>query len=143
MKDNKEINGVLYLPALGLLFSCVAGTWNYFSIIRMFWMKLAVGQPVAWWLAAYMIVAGAVSLAWTWYAAVLFYTQKKRARMAMITYYALAFILYVPFFLILHIFWHVPMDMRVLLIISSAAAGVIIWIPYFTFSRRIPVVFYK
>jgi hypothetical protein len=85
MKDNTEINGVLYLPALGLLISCMAGTWNYFKIVRMFWMKMTDGQPVAYWFAAYMIVAGAIYLMWTWYAAILFYRQKKRTRKAMLS----------------------------------------------------------
>ena len=143
MKKEQEINGVLYLPALGLLTTCVVGTFNYYKIFRLFHSKFIHDEPIAIWFAAYILVGGFLYLIWSYYSTFLFFYQSRRTKKAMVIYYLFGFLLYTPLFLAIHFFREVPLDIRMQGAITSGLIGVFVWIPYFLKSKRIPLVFFK
>lgn len=143
MKKENEINGFLYLPAIGLLLSCIVGTFNLYKITKMLYMQIIEDKPVVLWFSIYMVIIGIIFQLWTYYATILFYSQKKKAIKAMIILYILNFISYTPVFLYLHFFKNIPMSLRMQSVVIAGVVGVVIWIPYFMRSRKVKAVFYK
>lgn len=141
-KDN-EINGLLYFPALGLLVTCLIGSYNYYKICRMFFLKAVNHEHIAIWFAAWIIIGGAIYLAWSYYSVYMFFSQKEKAIKAMVIYYIIGFVLYTPLFTIIHLFHNVPLDFRMLSAIISGAIGLLIWVPYFLKSKKVARVFIK
>lgn len=143
MNKNNEINGLLYFPALGLLITCLLGSYNYYKICRMFYLKNVNHEQIAIWFAAWIIIGGFIYLTWTYYATYLFFSQKEKAIKAMVIYYILGFMLYTPLFSIIHLIHNVPLDFRMLSAVISGVIGLLIWIPYFLKSKKVTRVFVR
>ncbi|EOU6603614.1 DUF2569 domain-containing protein [Escherichia coli] len=86
---------------------------------------------------ALLICGFIVSLYATW----LFFRRKKGTRKAMIAYYATGLIIALYLTLLPAILFDVQLDSDNIRLLVSGIFGVVIWIPYFLFSKRINMVF--
>ncbi|HIF3107565.1 TPA: DUF2569 domain-containing protein [Salmonella enterica] len=141
--ENEElsnINGILYLPALGLiwgvigsaieLYSFTMTAFNYFNETG-FLSYYAMGA------FAFLICGFLVSLYATW----LFFRRKKGTRKAMIAYYATGVIIALYLTVLPAILFDVQQNSDNIRLLASGILGIVIWIPYFIFSKRINIVF--
>ncbi|EBS4549508.1 DUF2569 domain-containing protein [Salmonella enterica subsp. enterica serovar Newport] len=139
-EELSKINGLLYLPALGLilgvigsaieLYSFTITAFNYFNETG-FLSYYAMGA------FALLICGFIVSLYATW----LFFRRKKGTRKAMIAYYAAGLIIALYLTVLPAILFDVQQDSDNIRLLVSGIFGVVIWIPYFIFSKRINMVF--
>lgn len=141
-EELSKINGLLYLPALGLilgvigsaieLYSFTMTAFNYFNETG-FLSYYAMGAFV------FLICGFLVSLYATW----LFFRRKKETRKAMITYYTTGLIIALYFTVLPAILFDVQQNSDNIRLLVSGIFGAVIWIPYFIFSKRIDMVFYR
>ena len=139
-KESRKINGVLYLPALGLLVSIIGrafqlcdfslGMFNHFNKTG-FLSYYAIGASI-------LLMIGFIT---SLYAAGLFFRRKKGTRQAMVIYYAIGsfatlYLTVIPYFV-----FNYQFSVNHLSTVVSGLVVSIIWIPYFLFSKRIDIVF--
>ncbi|AFJ46074.1 DUF2569 domain-containing protein [Shimwellia blattae] len=139
-EELSKINGLLYFPALGLilgviriaieLYSFTIAAFNYFNETG-FLSYYAMGVFVL------LICGFIVSI----YAAWLFFRRKKGTRKAMIAYYVTGLIIALYLTVLPAIIFDVQQDSDNIILLMSGVFGVVIWIPYFIFSKRINMVF--
>lgn len=139
-EELSKIDGLLYLPAVGLilggigsaieLYSFTMAAFNYFNETG-FLSYYAVGA------FTFLTFGFLISL----YAAWLFFRCKKGTRKIMIAYYATGLIVALYLTVLPAILFDVQQDSDNIRLLVSGIFGVVIWIPYFLFSKRINVVF--
>nr|WP_230328944.1 DUF2569 domain-containing protein [Serratia sp. YC16] len=84
-----------------------------------------------------MICGLIVSLYAIWF----FYRRKKGTRKAMIAYYATGLIIALYFTVLPAVIFDMQQSSDNIRLLVSGILGVVIWIPYFIFSKRITMVF--
>ncbi|MBM3071395.1 DUF2569 domain-containing protein [Enterobacter sp. RHBSTW-00994] len=139
-QDEQKINGLLYLPAAGLVINLLTtpfGAWNYFSaVFRYFQQGSGItlfgmgGIPVV-----------LIDLVLTFAAGWFFFKRKAGIRKIIIPYYLMgvAYMLYfvgIPAWV-----FDARLDTADIRNALSPLVGALIWIPYFLRSKRIHRVF--
>lgn len=135
-----KINGLLYLPALGLILSIIGGTIelvNFIKIVFDYFNKTEFLSYYSIGAIAFMIFGLLISL----YAAWVFFRRKKETRMVMIFYYLTGLVVALYFTVLPAFLFDIRMGLDDSRVLSSGILGVVIWLPYFIFSKRINRVF--
>ncbi|EIO1438454.1 DUF2569 domain-containing protein [Salmonella enterica] len=136
----QQINGLLYLPAMGLLINSVMSLvmlYTFTSDIVAYYGHNGYVSDYAIGIVVFLVVNIPVSLITAWR----FFRRKKGITRNMIIYYVFNFILALYLVVLPVIIFHVPVSQVDIKTLAASVAGVVIWIPYFIFSRRIAVVF--
>lgn len=139
-KSMRKINGLLYLPALGLvltIISFIIGLYDFILTVFHFFDGNEVFSYYLVGMLVLMVFGFGISL----YAAWLFFKRKKGARRMMVLYYIMGLIIALCSTVFPAAFFNIPLGSDSVSILSSAIFGVVIWMPYFIFSRRINIVF--
>lgn len=139
-EELSKINGLLYLPALGLLLGVIGSAIEFYSFTMTafnYFNRTGFLSYYAMGAFAFLICRFIVSLYATW----LFFRRKIGTRKAMITYYATGLIVALYLAVLPAILFDVQLDSGNIRLLVSGIFGVVIWIPYFIYSKRINIVF--
>lgn len=139
-EELSKINGLLYLPALGLILGVIGGAIDLYSFtITAFNYFNETGFLSYYTMGAFafLICGLIVSLYAIWF----FYRRKKGTRKAMIAYYATGLIIALYFTVLPAVIFDMQQSSDNIRLLVSGILGVVIWIPYFIFSKRITMVF--
>lgn len=139
-KSMRKINGLLYLPALGLIvtiLSFIVGIYNFILTLFNFFNENAFLPYYLIGLLALLISGFVISL----YAAWLFFRCKKGTRRAMVIYYLMGVVITLSTTVFPAIAFDMPLNSDSFRELLSAVFSIFIWIPYFILSKRIDVVF--
>ncbi|KFC05624.1 uncharacterized DUF2569 family protein [Trabulsiella guamensis ATCC 49490] len=135
-----RINGLLYLPALGLILGIIGGAIELYSFTMIafnYFNETGFLSYYSMGAFAFLICGFIVSL----YAAWLFFRRKKGTRKAMIAYYATGLIIALYLTVLPAILFDAQQDSDNIKLLASGIFGVAIWIPYFILSKRVNMVF--
>lgn len=138
----KKINGLLYLPAAGLVLTVLFNAdflYQYIDAVMNYLEKTATLT----WFAAGCVTLAAFQMLFTIYASWLFFNRKKSTRRIMVFYYILNLLSALYFFALPTVMFDSPVDEYGVRSLIGAAVGVVVWLPYFLLSKRIYVVFHK
>lgn len=141
MNTSKDIDGFLYLPALGLIISCVTGTTNALGVAILLLSKMYNHHPVSGFFAFIMLISCALYLCTLYTATYLFFKKMNKAKYFMVFYYFVNIVVNAPVILYSWLWLGFDIEMKELGIIFSLMFDIIVLIPYFLFSRRVDNVF--
>lgn len=139
-EELRKINGLLYLPALGLtlgVIGCVIELYSFTMTAFNYVNETGFLSYYTMGAFSFLIYGFLVSL----YAGWLFFRHKKGTRKIMITYYATGLIIALYFTVLPAILFDVQLNSDDIRLLVSGIFGVVIWVPYFIFSKRINIVF--
>lgn len=139
--DEKKINGLLYLPAAGLVINLIMtpiGAWNYFAAMFHFFQSGGINLFGAVGIAV-MIIDVALTAAAGWY----FFKRKSGIRKIIIPYYLMGVVFMLYFVGIPAWLFDARLDTADIRNALSSIVGASIWIPYFLVSKRINQVFVR
>lgn len=139
-KEEGRINGLLYLPALGLVMGFFTMLYNDFNVVTLIantYQKYSVINSFSILLLMLSIIDFPVTVLACWF----FFKKKAKIRCVMITYYlyGLVFASFCTFYPALA--FHVNLTQPVINTLVRAFISCLIWVPYFIFSSRINKVF--
>ncbi|WP_241592661.1 DUF2569 domain-containing protein [Rosenbergiella epipactidis] len=135
-----KINGLLYLPAMGLVLGTCWGAIELYSFILSIFSYFNKTNFLSYYAIAalvFMIGRLLISIYATWS----FFRCKKSAPKVMIIYYVIGLIIALYFTVFRVIISSEQYDMKDIVILLNGIFGVVIWIPYFLLSKRINIVF--
>lgn len=139
-KEEGRINGLLYLPALGLIISFFTMLYNDFCIVSLIantYQKQGVVNSFSILLLALSIINAPLTVLACWF----FFRKKIKTRYVMITYYFYGLI-FASFCTLYPAFvFHVNITQPAINMLARALISCLIWVPYFIFSSRINKVF--
>lgn len=139
-KEEGRINGLLYLPALGLIIGFFTMLYNDFCIVSLIantYQKQGVVNSFSILLLALSIFNASVTVLACWF----FFRKKVKARYVMITYYLYGLIFASFCTLYPALVFHVNITQSAINMLARALISCLIWVPYFIFSSRINKVF--
>ena len=139
-KQYRKIDGLLYLPAIGLVLTISNSIFDIWSLVVNFSVYLTGSGTLSHFILVTLLLT-LISLSISLYAAWMFFRKKRQTRLAMIIYYITG--LLIALFAVIYpaIFFAMPMTTASMLLLIRAIVGVLVWIPYFIVSKRINVVF--
>ncbi|PWC14831.1 DUF2569 domain-containing protein [Brenneria roseae subsp. americana] len=140
--EMRKINGILYLPALGLILSLILAPFSLFAIVRAMVIHFQQTGFIGYF-GLFVVFCQFVSLLMAVFAALTFFSRKKGTRNIMIAYYSINFVVICCMTLLPAHLFNMALDRNDIAALISAIIGVVGWIPYFIFSKRVPVVFSK
>ncbi|MEI7366218.1 DUF2569 domain-containing protein [Pectobacterium sp. 1950-15] len=139
-QEQQKINGILYLPALGIILSIVTTPFSLYEIINAMVIHFRNTGFLGYYALALVFFLCAM-FALEIFTAMTFFRRKKRTRNVMVAYYFISALL-VGYMTVLPAYlFNAKFDTGDIRAISSAVFGIAVWIPYFLFSKRIPLVF--
>lgn len=139
-QEQQKINGILYLPALGIILSIVTTPFSLYEIINAMVIHFRNTGFLGYYALALVFFLCAM-FALEIFTAMTFFRRKKRTRNVMVAYYLISALL-VGYMTVLPAYlFNAKLDTGDIRAISSAVFGIAVWIPYFLFSKRIPLVF--
>ncbi|KDA95510.1 DUF2569 domain-containing protein [Pantoea agglomerans] len=139
-KEEGRINGLLYLPALGLIIGFFTMLYNDFCIVSLIantYQKQGVVNGFSVLLLALSIINAPVTVLACWF----FFRKKVKTRYVMITYYLYGLIFASFCTLYPALVFHVNITQSAINMLARALISCLIWVPYFIFSSRINKVF--
>jgi len=138
--DEKKINGLLYLPAAGLVINMLISpfnAWEFISSIVGFMRQGMAITPFGIGGVALIVIDVVLTFLTGWY----FFKRKRNIRKVIIPYYLFG-LLYMLYFVALRVWlFGATLDTMDIRNALTPVVGALIWIPYFLFSKRIPRVF--
>lgn len=141
MNTSSKINGWLYLPATGLIIACITGTVNYLGLVSLFLSKWINNQPISYSFASFIVISGALYIAFLYIATFCFFRKNKKTRRFMVIYYTYSFFINGGVVLFSWFYLHLDVEVKEVALLLSVCVGFFVWVPYFLYSKRIPVVF--
>lgn len=138
--EQQKINGLLYLPALGLVLGLIGEVLSLFSYAGMIFTHYKNSGIVTYYSAGILLFSLA-GLLLTLLACWFFFRRKKKTRSVMITLYLFNLICALYFTLLPQKLFHIPLGKDDIRLLAGAIITVVIWVPYFIFSKRVPQVF--
>jgi len=139
-KSMRKINGLLYLPALGLIvtiLSFIVGIYSFILTLFNFFNENAFLPNYFIGILVLLISGFIISL----YAAWLFFRRKKGTRRAMVIYYIMGLVITLTTTVFPAIAFDMPLNSDSFRELLSGVFSIFVWIPYFIISKRIDVVF--
>lgn len=139
-KEEGRINGLLYLPALGLVIGFLTMLYNGFCIVSLIvntYQKQGVVNSFSILLLSLSIINAPVTVLACWF----FFRKKLKTRYVMITYYLYGLIFAIFCTLYPASVFHVNLTQPDINMLARALISCLIWVPYFIFSSRINKVF--
>lgn len=143
MNSKEKINGFLYLPAAGLIISCFTGTFNAAGVIWLIVKRILNDIPTPTILALTLLASSVVYLIFLYVATFSFFRYKRNTRMLMITYYLVSFVINGGFILYARFYLGIELELKEIALLISIIFSVLVLLPYFYFSKRVPQVFCK
>ncbi|GKW16205.1 hypothetical protein PEC301937_21540 [Pectobacterium carotovorum subsp. carotovorum] len=139
-QEQQKINGILYLPALGIILSLIIAPFSLYEIINAMVIHFKNTGFLGYYALAlvfFLIAMFALEI----FAAISFFQRKKRTRNVMVAYYLFSALL-VGYMTLLPVYlFNVKLDIGDICAIASSVFGIVVWIPYFLLSKRVPLVF--
>jgi hypothetical protein len=139
-KEEGRVNGLLYLPALGLIISFFTMLYNDFCIVSLIantYQKQGVVNSFSVLLLALSIINAPATVLACWF----FFRKKVKTRCVMIMYYLYGLIFASFCTLYPALVFHVNITQPAINMLARALISCLIWVPYFIFSSRINKVF--
>ncbi|WP_113627716.1 DUF2569 domain-containing protein [Pectobacterium peruviense] len=139
-KEQQKINGILYLPALGIILSVIMTPFSLYDIINAMLIHFKNTGFLSYYalaLVCFLLAMFALEI----FAAMSFFRRKKRTRNVMVAYYLVSALLVGYMTLLPAYLFDAKLDTGDIRAIASSVFGIVVWIPYFMLSKRIPVVF--
>ncbi|CFB70697.1 DUF2569 domain-containing protein [Yersinia enterocolitica] len=140
--ESRKINGILYLPALGLIVTLIMTPYSFYILANMMFSNFqqygiitSYGIFILACVLIYFVIAAVASQA--------FFRRQKITKKLMVAYYTVNFITTACMTVLPAILFNLSLESSDISAISSAIVGILAWIPYFLLSKRIPVVFHK
>lgn len=139
-EESNKINGLLYLPALGIIISAVLMPVSLSFHLTQLSQELPTG--IAYYLYGAIFILS-LDVIITYFTAWTFFKKKKFIKKVIVPYYILGATNAVYFSIFASYILDIKPSTSEMSPLISAAVGIFIWIPYFLFSKRIPMVFHK
>ncbi|WP_285112467.1 DUF2569 domain-containing protein [Leclercia adecarboxylata] len=139
-EELRKINGLLYLPAPGLILGVIGSAIGLYSFTMTAFNHFNETGFLSYYAMgafSFLIYGFIISLCAAW----LFFRHKKGTRKIMIIYYATGLIIALYFTVLPAIIFNVQLNSDDIRLLVSGILGVVIWMPYFIFSKRINIVF--
>ncbi|WP_241568998.1 DUF2569 domain-containing protein [Rosenbergiella collisarenosi] len=139
-KQYRKIDGLLYLPAIGLVLTISNSVLDIRGLVVNFSGYLTESGALFHFILVTLLLT-LISLSVSLYAAWMFFRKKRQTRRAMISYYITGLI--IALFTVIYpaMFFGMPMTSASMSLLIRGIIGVLVWIPYFIVSKRINVVF--
>ncbi|PHZ34441.1 hypothetical protein CS536_18500 [Yersinia kristensenii] len=139
-KEARKINGILYLPALGIIGNIVSGFLSLYVVFSLFISTYNSSGEVTVYgmcLLSVLMINIIITLSAAWF----FFRRHMKTKKVMIVYYifGLFYALVVVVFPVIY-YEAIPTKTDIRTLVGSII-GVVAWIPYFLLSKRVPVVF--
>ncbi|MBA4823314.1 DUF2569 domain-containing protein [Pantoea ananatis] len=138
--EQRKINGLLYLPALGLVLGLIGGAmqlYDFFGAVLKYYNKTGF---LSWFSIGGVIMLLSAFLI-SVYAAWLFFRRKMGTRRVMIIYYISGLMLALYLTVLPGALFGMKLEQGDIRVLISSLFGVFIWVPYFIFLKRINRVF--
>lgn len=139
-QEQQKINGILYLPALGIILSVITTPFSLYEIINAMVIHFKNTGFLGYYALALVFFLLAM-FALEVFVAITFFQRKKRTRNVMVIYYLISALLVGYMTLLPAYLFNAKLDTGDIRAIVSSVFGIAVWIPYFLFSKRIPLVF--
>ncbi|GKW36381.1 DUF2569 domain-containing protein [Pectobacterium carotovorum] len=139
-QEQQKINGILYLPALGIILSVITTPFSLYDIINSMIIHFKNTGFLGYYALALVFFLFAM-FALEIFAAISFFQRKKRTRNVMVAYYLFSALLVGYMTLLPAYLFNVKLDIGDIRAIASSVFGIVVWIPYFLLSKRVPLVF--
>ncbi|ADO47469.1 DUF2569 domain-containing protein [[Enterobacter] lignolyticus] len=138
--DKQKINGLLYLPAAGLIINILCIPYGFYAFIGAIINFLRQTGIISWYAiggVAVMLIDAVMTLTASWY----FFRRKKGIRKVLVAYYLLG-VAYMLYFVVVPAWLYgAYIDGNDIRNALFPVIGAAVWIPYFLYSRRINTVF--
>ena len=136
---NNRINGLLYLPALGLLLSLFFASRDLFELAG--WVIQSAQKPALLSYVSGGLALMAINLLFCLITCVLFFGKKRLLRKVIILFYLFGIAYAAYFTLVPAYLFAIEITNDDIKIMVQAILTSRIWIPYFILSKRVPQVF--
>lgn len=141
-KEETKINGILYLPALELIIGILSSVYNAYSVILTTWPHINILVNVINYSTG-VVLLSVLNLLVTIYCAWLFFNRNKKSRYSMISYYIFNMLLALYFTILPSQMYNLKLGSNDIAMLTCGMTGIVFWIPYFIFSKRINKVFHR
>lgn len=138
--ESKKINGILYLPALGIIFNLVSTPFSIDALLTAI-IEFYKSSNIITWFSIIGVVIVFIYLVVLIMTAWCFFGRKKVIRKIIIPYYSMGLITALYFTVLPSVMYSIQIDQGDVRTLISGMIGVFVWIPYFIFSKRINSVF--
>ncbi|CNK52805.1 Protein of uncharacterised function (DUF2569) [Yersinia mollaretii] len=139
-KEARKINGILYLPALGIIGNIVSGFLSLYVVFSLFISTYSdPGEMTVYGvcLLSVLIINIAITLLAAWF----FFRRHMKTKKVMIVYYIFGLFYALTVVVFPAVYYEVTPTQTDIRTLVGSIIGVVAWIPYFLLSKRVPVVF--
>lgn len=140
--ESRKINGILYLPALGLIVTLILTPYSFYIMANMMFSNFQQYGIITSY-GIFILACVLIYFVMATIAAQAFFRRKRITKKLMIAYYAVNFITAACMTVLPAVLFNLSLESSDISAISSAIVGILAWTPYFLLSKRIPVVFHK
>ncbi|CNL40365.1 DUF2569 domain-containing protein [Yersinia proxima] len=140
--ESRKINGILYLPALGLIVTLILTPYSFYLLANMMFSNFQQYGVITNY-GIFILACVLIYFVMAAIAAQAFFRRKKTTKKLMVAYYAINFITTACMTVLPAVLFNLSLESSDISAISSAIIGILAWTPYFLLSKRIPVVFHK
>ncbi|AOR64086.1 DUF2569 domain-containing protein [Pectobacterium wasabiae] len=139
-KEQQKINGILYLPALGIILSVIMAPFSLYELGSVVLAHFKRTGFVSYYslLALFCVI---VLFGMSIFTALTFFRRKRRTKVVMVAYYVINAVCVCCLTLLPSLLFGVALDDNAFSMLAAIVFSIVVWIPYFLFSKRIPVVF--
>ncbi|MBM6605506.1 DUF2569 family protein [Enterobacteriaceae bacterium RIT814] len=141
MSNSTKIDGFLLFPAAGLILSCIAGAFNAWVVVLLLWLFFTGEDHDVGLAVAALTLPSIVYLTLLGNACWQFFRKSKRTRKAMIAYYVGNFVINAGSVIYSGIAFDMSLQFADLLWLLVSSFSLIVLVPWFIYSKRVPVVF--
>lgn len=139
-KEARKINGILYLPALGIIGNIVSGFLSLYVVFSLFISTYSDSGEVTVYgvcLLSVLIINIVITLSAAWF----FFRRHMKTKKLMIVYYIFGVFYALTVVVFPAVYYEVTPTQTDIRTLVGSIIGVVAWIPYFLLSKRVPVVF--
>ncbi|WP_227731517.1 DUF2569 domain-containing protein [Yersinia proxima] len=140
--ESRKINGILYLPALGLIVTLILTLYSFYLLANMMFSNFQQYGVITNY-GIFILACVLIYFVMAAIAAQAFFRRKKTTKKLMVAYYAINFITTACMTVLPAVLFNLSLESSDISAISSAIIGILAWTPYFLLSKRIPIVFHK
>ncbi len=140
--EEKQINGLLYVPAAGLILTFFFSLYSLYDVINAVLIHYQISGIITWYAIGVILFLG-VSFLLSSFTMWMFFRRKKGTQVTMVVYYLFNAAMSFYFNALPVIAFGMPLDDSSIRGLAIAATGLVFWLPYFILSKRINVVFHK
>ncbi|ACX86873.1 DUF2569 domain-containing protein [Pectobacterium parmentieri] len=139
-EEQQKINGILYLPALGIILSVIMAPFSLYELVSAVLAHFKKTGFVSYY-SLFAIFCVIVLLGMSIFTALTFFRRKRRTKVVMVAYYVINAVIVYCLTLLPSQLFGVALDDNAFSMLAAIVFSIVVWIPYFLFSKRIPLVF--